>query len=58
MERPERFGEVMEAWERREISAREAGRRLGVSYKTFQVWAGTALNYGSERHKIQFAEKN
>ena len=37
-ERPEAFGEVRAAWQRREISAREAGRRLGVSYKTFQAW--------------------
>jgi DNA invertase Pin-like site-specific DNA recombinase len=40
MERPPSFTEVLEAWERREISAREAGRRLGISYKTFQAWAG------------------
>jgi DNA invertase Pin-like site-specific DNA recombinase len=38
-ERPENFEEVREAWKRNEISAREAGRRLGVSYKTFQAWA-------------------
>jgi len=38
MERPEVFPEVLEAWERGEISAREAGRRLGVNYKTFQAW--------------------
>ena len=40
MERPDIFREVLEAWECREISAREAGRRLGVSCKTFQSWAG------------------
>ncbi|MCL1819481.1 MAG: recombinase family protein [Oscillospiraceae bacterium] len=40
MERPTSFSEVLGAWERREISAREAGRRLGISYKTFQVWVG------------------
>jgi len=39
MERPERFQEVREEWEQGEISAREAGRRLGISYKTFQAWA-------------------
>ena len=38
MERPEKFPEVLEAWERGEISAREAGRQLGVNYKTFQAW--------------------
>ena len=40
MERPLMFNEVLELWERQEISAREAGRRLGVNYKTFQAWAG------------------
>ena len=40
MERPVMFCEVCEAWKRREISAREAGRRLGVDYKTFQAWVG------------------
>jgi len=39
MERPATFSESKEAWERKEISAREAGRRLGVNYKTFQSWA-------------------
>lgn len=40
IERPDIFLEVLESWERQEISAREAGRRLGVSCKTFQTWAG------------------
>jgi DNA invertase Pin-like site-specific DNA recombinase len=39
-ERPDTFSEVRQEWERGEISAREAGRRLGISYKTFQAWAG------------------
>ena len=38
VERPESFPEVRSLWERGEISAREAGRRLGVNYKTFQTW--------------------
>jgi DNA invertase Pin-like site-specific DNA recombinase len=38
LERPVIFHEVREAWNRQEISAREAGRRLGVNYKTFQAW--------------------
>ena len=37
-ERPPMFHEVLEVWERGEISAREAGRRLGVDYKTFKAW--------------------
>ena len=36
--RPEIFADVREAWGRNEISAREAGRRLGIDYKTFQAW--------------------
>jgi len=39
MERPAALPSVREIWERGEISAREAGRRLGVNYKTFQSWA-------------------
>ena len=39
MERPMSFPDVLVAWESGEISAREAGRRLGVNYKTFQSWA-------------------
>ena len=39
MVRPAKFFLVLEAWKRKEISAREAGRRLGTSYKTFQAWA-------------------
>ena len=40
MERPDIFHEVLESWERNEISAREAGRRLEINYKTFLTWAG------------------
>jgi DNA invertase Pin-like site-specific DNA recombinase len=39
MEQPDIFPEVRETWERGEISAREAGRRLGVNHKTFLAWA-------------------
>jgi DNA invertase Pin-like site-specific DNA recombinase len=38
MERPGIFAEVKTAWERNEISAREAGRRLNVNHKTFLGW--------------------
>ena len=37
-ERPDTFPDVRDAWERGEISAREAGRRLGVDFKTFLSW--------------------
>jgi DNA invertase Pin-like site-specific DNA recombinase len=45
IERPEMFPEVFEAWEKGEISAREAGRRLGINYKTFQAWATGQQNF-------------
>ena len=38
MARPAMFGEVVAAWERREISAREAARRLDIHHKTFLEW--------------------
>jgi DNA invertase Pin-like site-specific DNA recombinase len=39
-ERPTLYSEVLEAWERQEISAREAGRRLNANHRTFLEWAG------------------
>ena len=38
LEKPENFPAVRLAWQRKEISAREAARRLGVSPKTFLRW--------------------
>ena len=43
LERPAMFHMVYEAWKRREISAREAGRRLGINYKTFLSWTKNSL---------------
>ena len=37
-EKPEGFVEMAESWRRGEISAREAGRRLGVPHTTFLKW--------------------
>lgn len=37
--RPEAFEVLREAWERGEISAREAARRLGITHRTFLRWA-------------------
>ena len=37
IEHPDKLPEVQTAWERGEISAREAGRRLGMHHKTFQA---------------------
>ena len=36
---PEEFPTVHQAWLKKEISAREAARRLGVTHKTFLRWA-------------------
>jgi len=40
LERPVHYHEVLEAWTCREISAREAARRLRIDCKTFLAWAG------------------
>lgn len=37
-EKPDDFEEIKLAWLSKEISAREAGRRLGVSHSTFLKW--------------------
>ena len=39
MKRPAMFLEVKKAWERKEISAREAARRLKIDCSTFLSWA-------------------
>ena len=36
---PERFGEVKARWERGELSARAAGKLLGVTHRSFLLWA-------------------
>ena len=38
LEKPESFPVVHLAWQKKEISAREAARRLGVTHKTFLRW--------------------
>lgn len=38
LEKPDGFGIVRDAWERKEISEAEAARRLGVSRFTFHKW--------------------
>ena len=38
LEKPKGFPDVHLAWQKKEISAREAARRLGVSHKTFLRW--------------------
>lgn len=39
MEKPPEYPTVLEAWRRKELSARAAAARLGVTHKTFQKWA-------------------
>ncbi len=41
-QKPDDFMEVFHMWQRKEISAREAGRRLNVTHKTFLKWAEKA----------------
>jgi DNA invertase Pin-like site-specific DNA recombinase len=43
-EKPEGFMEVAKSWRRGEISAREAGRRLGVPHTTFLKWVRSVKN--------------
>lgn len=39
MERPVQFDSLREQWSRRDISAREAARLLGITHSTFLRWA-------------------
>lgn len=39
MDKPAHYPETLILWQRGEISAREAARRLGVTHKTFLKWA-------------------
>ena len=41
--RPEGFQACLEAWQRGEISAREAARRLNVAHKTFLRWVNLTI---------------
>lgn len=47
MQRPDNYEEVKIAWLRGDISAREAGRRLGISHTGFKKWVMRDL--GEER---------
>ena len=38
-EKPPEYPTVLEAWRRKELSARAAAARLGITHKTFQKWA-------------------
>ena len=38
-EKPPEYPAVLEAWRRKELSARAAAAKLGVTHKTFQKWA-------------------
>lgn len=40
-DKPDNYEEVFNEWRQGKISAREAGRRLQVDYKTFLKWAGS-----------------
>lgn len=47
MERPSEYIAVLALWKQGEISAREAGRRLNISFKTFLRWARSEDERGS-----------
>lgn len=38
-DKPEIFPKILNAWQRKEISAISAGRLLGVAHQTYIVWA-------------------
>lgn len=38
MERPDNYEEIKSEWKNGIISAREAGRRLGISHTGFRKW--------------------
>ncbi len=38
MERPEKYEMIKAKWEKKEISAREAGKQLGITHGTFLRW--------------------
>lgn len=38
MERPEKYEMIKAKWEKKEISAREAGKQLGITHSTFLRW--------------------
>lgn len=38
-EKPPEYPAALEAWRRKELSARAAAARLGITHKTFQKWA-------------------
>lgn len=41
--RPPDFEVLRESWRRGEVSAREAGRHLGITHRTFLLWANEDL---------------
>lgn len=43
-EKPSEFPMVFEAWRKKELSARAAAARLGVTHRTFQKWAKQFLD--------------
>lgn len=49
LEKPESYAGVYSAWKNKEISARTAGKQLGVAHKTFLKWA----NSETEEKSIQ-----
>lgn len=38
-EKPKDFNDILDLWKRKTISARDAGKRLGITHQTFLRWA-------------------
>lgn len=47
-EKPAAFDVCQQAWQRGDMSAREAARRLSIAHKTFLRWANAAAAYRKE----------
>ena len=53
MERPALLTEVQDEWERGNISAREAARRLNVNHKTFLEWVNQQEAGSNEENNVE-----
>ena len=52
-DKPDNYDEVFNVWQQGKISAREAGRRLHVDYKTFREWAKIINDFENELTTLQ-----
>ena len=50
IERPDIFPALFEAWRKKELSARAAARELGISHRTFRLWAAGHTDTPDEKN--------